>query len=70
MEHTTEGQRKQTSFFDFLKLLIMSLISFDSFSVIGKKGQIGGSSDEFGEEDSAPSNSSGDDGGDDEGDGV
>ena len=67
MEHTTEGQRKQTSFFDFLKLLIMSLISFDSFSVVGKKGQIGGSSDEFGEDDSGSSNPSGNEGGDDEG---
>ena len=67
MEHTTRGQRKQTSFFDFLKLLIMSLISFDSFSLVGKKGQIGGSSDEFGEEDSGSSNSSGNDVGDDEG---
>lgn len=76
MEHTTGSQRKQTSFFDFLKLLIMSLISFDSFSVIGKKGQIGGSSDEFGEEDSGSSNASGnteqedagdEGGGDDEG---
>ena len=54
MEEQSSGARKneskQTSFFDFLKLLIMSLISFDSFSVIGGKEQAGGEVDEFGEE--------------------
>ena len=36
----------------------MSLISFDSFAIEGKKAQFGGSSDEFGEEDTGTLSSS------------
>lgn len=46
----------KTSFFDFLRLLIMSLVSFDTFQLFGKKGQIGGAEqeDEGGFDDDEP----------------
>mgnify|MGYP001464590244 CR=1 FL=1 len=58
-------ERKQTSIFDFIKIVIMSLISFDSFSLVGKKGQIGGYEDDE-DEGGYGDGGDGDDGGDDE----
>lgn len=59
-------ERKQTSIFDFIKIVIMSLISFDSFSLVGKKGQIGGYEDDEDEGGYGDGGDDGEDGEDDE----
>lgn len=61
---------RKTSFLEFLRLLIMSLVSFDTFQLYGKKGQIGGAEpdddDEGGFDDDEAGTPAGDEGGDDE----